>query len=1264
MKHKLQLLLCFLFLGVNAFSQNIPSYVPTNGLVGWWPFNGNANDESGNGNHGIKSGGIVNTTDRFGNSNKAFLFNGIDGVINLPSLNSLPYRPITYSAWVIVNSYLPSSWGHKFKAVIGRNTTYVFDNGVIGLFAANNLENGIYDNTFLMWRGGGTGSVVPSSKTIPQLNSWVHLVYTQNLNGDFYWYQNGSIVNSGNFTNSQNDFNFFQIGSCNNQSNWNTFWEGKLDDIAIWNRALTQKEITALYTGVPACNISSNIITQDTITACGNSFTLEAKPGFSSYFWSTGATSQNILATSTGWYRCSVLQGSCTATDSVFLSIFNASILQNDTTINTGASLTLTTNSNVNTSNSNYSWQLVSPGDCYKLVVGPSGKLFIPRRTDMLRSIDNGVTWSQANWPLGIVRSGTSLHPGSIYNSVTNQLIQCAIDNGYWVSNNDGGNFTQTGPTGFGTGGVEMMQLNNGRVLGSMGGFQRGVYKSNDINNNTWTNRYSGVDPYDFVSFGDSIIFSGTSNNLLRSTNQGDSWSAVLNDNIYDVEKIYDSLLWINSSGNVYVQKLQLIGSSNIARSNLGSGYYDAKYDPISKILIAANGSTGIYISKDNGRNWTSFTISGATSYYDVTIYNGSVYVGTNIGLFKTELYSYPAMHWSNGSTSQSITVTPSQTTTYYCTISNGISSCIDSVTIYVKNTINASSGANGTISPAGSTSANLGASQTYTFTPNSGYWIDSVIVNGVQVPTASSYTFNNLTSDQNIRVTYRSLAAALAAANICSNDTLVSTVNLPAQSNVRATTYYSNIYLFNQNNTNNAYKYIVNERKYTAIADKPTACIECGVAEANGKVYCFNTNGTTQAYDIASNTWQNQANQISNSTSSVYAASINNKIYVLGTTNNQNSFYLYNPQTNSYIALTNPTTSSSQSRLVAFNNKLYKIGGADNNNQPTASVEFYNPTNNTWTSMPDLPEALTQVGATYYDNKLHVFGGKQNNNTNSNKVYVFDFTSNAWYAESNTQNTNRTNIEAKTANGLVYLFGGTDTTNTQTNQAQRYFCKDQLCTCKWAEYVCNGVSQNEPCPIPTSSLYKPGTVFCDGYATKVVEVTNPITGKTWMDRNLGASRAATSSTDTLAYGDLYQWGRGADGHQCRNSATTTTLSTTDLANHSDFILPPNFPLDWRSQQKDRFWQGVNGINNPCPLGYRLPSKNEFENEVSTWLLKNSSGAFNSDLKLTLSGYRPDGPLGLIYGAGGSSYYWTNTLNSINYTLTSWYLVFDNLNYS
>ena len=230
-----------------GFSQSVPSYVPTSGLVGWWGFNGNAQDGSGNGNHGTIVGSITNTTDRFGIPNSAYFFNGNNCHIPIPSLNSLSYRPITYSAWVIVNSYFPITFGHKFRTIIGRNTTYVLDCGVIGFWADGNpvIPQNIPQNTFIFWRGGGSSGTAPVTSTSPPLNQWVHVVYTQELNGDWQWYMNGLLSNSGNFTDPLNYFSEFRIGGCNNYDGYS--WNDKLDDIGIWNRALTPQEITNLY---------------------------------------------------------------------------------------------------------------------------------------------------------------------------------------------------------------------------------------------------------------------------------------------------------------------------------------------------------------------------------------------------------------------------------------------------------------------------------------------------------------------------------------------------------------------------------------------------------------------------------------------------------------------------------------------------------------------------------------------------------------------------------------------------------------------------------------------------------------------------------------------------------------------------------------------------------------------------------------------------------------------------------------------------------
>lgn len=173
---------------------------------------------------------------------------------------------------------------------------------------------------------------------------------------------------------------------------------------------------------------------------------------------------------------------------------------------------------------------------------------------------------------------------------------------------------------------------------------------------------------------------------------------------------------------------------------------------------------------------------------------------------------------------------------------------------------------------------------------------------------------------------------------------------------------------------------------------------------------------------------------------------------------------------------------------------------------------------------------------------------------------------------------------------------------------------------------------------------WRVGMVHC-GAPTAIVPVTNPTTNKTWMDRNLGASQVATSSTDANAYGDLYQWGRFADGHQCRNSGTTTTLSPTDTPGHGNFILSPNAPNDWRTPQNNTLWQGVNGINNPCPVGYRIPTDAEWDAERLSWVSSDDAGAFASFLKLPVAGNRNHNGLITSLGYG---FCWASTITGNN----------------
>ncbi len=156
-------------------------------------------------------------------------------------------------------------------------------------------------------------------------------------------------------------------------------------------------------------------------------------------------------------------------------------------------------------------------------------------------------------------------------------------------------------------------------------------------------------------------------------------------------------------------------------------------------------------------------------------------------------------------------------------------------------------------------------------------------------------------------------------------------------------------------------------------------------------------------------------------------------------------------------------------------------------------------------------------------------------------------------------------------------------------------------------------------------------------------EVINPSTCEIWLDRNLGASQVATSSTDAAAYGDLYQWGRPTDGHQLRTSSITGANATTDTPGHGDFITESNSPSDWRVPQNDNLWQGASGVNKPCPSGYRVPTEAELNAERLSWNTNDATGAFGSPLKFPVAGHRNSfGELDLV---GARGYYWSSKVS-------------------
>ena len=247
----------------------VPSYVPSNGLVGWWPFNGNANDESGNGNNGTVNG-VTLTTDRFGNVNEAYNFDGVDDFIEITGVDFGTGAQQSISVWVNLSTSYPGGFPQH----------YILDNGT--------TIGGVCFNTDIDQIQFGCNSI---SNSIG-VGSWHNYVGLRN--GASY-----EIYLDGNFLGAQVGCaaQFFNnISLLVGKSNVNTeFTNGIIDDIGIWNRALTQQEITALYNG---CQLAVNTQpVSQTININNNAlFTVGSSDPNASYQWQTdlGVGYQNL----------------------------------------------------------------------------------------------------------------------------------------------------------------------------------------------------------------------------------------------------------------------------------------------------------------------------------------------------------------------------------------------------------------------------------------------------------------------------------------------------------------------------------------------------------------------------------------------------------------------------------------------------------------------------------------------------------------------------------------------------------------------------------------------------------------------------------------------------------------------------------------------------------------------------------------------------------------------------------------------------------
>ena len=260
MRKNYSLLLLAIVFTVNVMAQNIPSYVPKDGLVGYWPFNGNANDESGNGNNGTVNGATL-SADRNGVANSAYSFDGVSSYISIKKNENLNIKShISFSIWFNIKGW-DKNWP-DWAALLSKSTNPSYCNYRISIH-----------KDFVSFIYGGKEYSIKYDPSIIKMNMWNHIVVT--MNGLVNIYINDERLTNDATNNVMYEGENMDLEFGRDQPGATDYFNGQIDDIAIYNRALSQQEITALYSGTPTTGLASTKVFVDAPATVNQNDTLE-----------------------------------------------------------------------------------------------------------------------------------------------------------------------------------------------------------------------------------------------------------------------------------------------------------------------------------------------------------------------------------------------------------------------------------------------------------------------------------------------------------------------------------------------------------------------------------------------------------------------------------------------------------------------------------------------------------------------------------------------------------------------------------------------------------------------------------------------------------------------------------------------------------------------------------------------------------------------------------------------------------------------------
>ncbi len=238
----------------------------------------------------------------------------------------------------------------------------------------------------------------------------------------------------------------------------------------------------------------------------------------------------------------------------------------------------------------------------------------------------------------------------------------------------------------------------------------------------------------------------------------------------------------------------------------------------------------------------------------------------------------------------------------------------------------------------------------------------------------------------------------------------------------------------------------------------------------------------------------------------------------------------------------------------------------------------------------------------------------------------------------------------------LTYTLGGTDVANFSINSSTGVISmvardfefpadanKDNVYEVTIIVTDADANSASETQTVTVTDVFESVSITFNSLT--YITIQSPDTGKVWLDRNLGATKVATSSTDTAAYGHLYQWGRNDDGHEDRTNASGSAILAPDITNAGTTLFITS-TSDWVSSSVDdngdlRTVAWANGgANDICPAGFSVPTKAELV--ADTISATNTATAFSSFLKIPVAGYRSIVG-GAPFSVGTSAILWSSS---------------------